>query len=134
MSIGFCCVSMPTLFRLLAHHLPSHKKIRSWLNSRYTSAKLKRSTDSAWKSSRLGRILLFNKSETPNRSRDSYLDTEGNNRGRLDLDTLSSPYGQGSMKKSVLTFIDGGENNVFDDDGIHCEIELQQHSRQYDSC
>lgn len=74
---------------------------------------------------------MFSKSETPNRSRDSYLDIEGNKSGRLDPDALSSPYEKGAMQKSVRTLINGGKNKAIDDDGIHFEIELQQHSRPY---
>lgn len=133
MSIGLSCVSMPAMFKVLGHHLPPYEKLKSWLTSRYSSDKPTTSTSSFWKPPRLGGNLLFNKSETPNRSRDSYLDIERNNPERLDPNALSSPYEKGSMQKSVRTFINSGRNNVIEDDGIHFEIEMQQHSRQYDS-
>lgn len=81
----------------------------------------------------MDRRLLFNKTESFDRSQDSYLDIERNNPEQLLPNALSPPHEQGSIKKSVRTFISSGKHNMAEDDGIHFEIELQQHSRQCDS-
>ena len=122
MSIGLCCVSMPAVSKMLVHHLPPYEKLKSWFDSKYDVAK---STihSSSRKAPRLGRDFYFDKTDT-SRSRDSYIDIEGNKPGRLD------PYGRGSVKKPVRTFISSGENHGIDEQGIHCEIELQQQSHQ----
>ena len=119
---------------MLNHHLPPYEKLKSWLTSRNVPAKSTMTSDSPfWKASRLGRKLLFSKTETPNRSRESYLDIERNNPGRFTPDALSSHYEQGLTKNSVRTYINSGTENLIEDDGIHCDIELQQHSQQYGS-
>ena len=132
MSIGLCCISMPALSKMLGHHLPPYKKFISWLLSPHNSSNFTFPNSSLSKSPRQKRDLLSNKRETP-RTRDSYLDLEGNNAERLDPDASLSPYERDSMKDVVRTFIGSGKHNVIDDDGIHFEVELQQHSRQYDS-
>lgn len=66
-------------------------------------------------------------------SRDSYLDLENNNVGRRHPDVSLSSFRMNSTKKAVRTFIGSGKSEVIDDDGIHLEIALQQHSRKYDS-
>ena len=75
------------------------------------------------KAPRLGRDFYFDKTDT-SRSRDSYIDIEENRLGRLD------PYGRGSVRKPVRTFISSGENHGIDEEGIHFEVELQQQSHQ----
>jgi len=121
---------MPALSKMLGHHLPPYGRFKSWFNSWCISAK----TRTSWNSSRLGRILLFDRSENPGRSRDSYVDIEAKKSSGHAPDALSSPYEQGPMKESVQTFIRSGKNKVIDNDnGIHYEIEMQQHSQHYDS-
>ena len=122
MSIGLCCVSMPALSRMIAYHAPPYEKLKSWFDSKYSLAK---STiqSSTRRTPMLGRDFYSDKTDT-SRSRDSYIDLEGNKPGQLD------PYGRGSVKKPVRTFITSGENHGMDAEGIHFEIELQQQSHQ----
>lgn len=121
---------MPALSKMLGRHLPPYKKLKSWLHSRYNTAKSTIPNSSLGKSPSWGRGLLGNIRETP-RSRASYSDLDGNDVERLDPD--ASPYKTGSTKKAVRTFIASGEHNVIEDDAIHLEVELQQYSRQCNS-
>ncbi|KAM0802924.1 hypothetical protein BDR22DRAFT_887254 [Usnea florida] len=130
MSIGLCCVCMPSMFKMLGHHLP---QLKAWITSRYPSGKASISNDSVKRLPRMGWNLLRHRTETPDTSRNSYLDIERNTPGRLDTGTSSLPYQEGSMQQSVRTFINSGNKNVTDDDGIHYKVELKQLSRQYNS-
>ena len=126
---------MPAFSKMLSHHLPPYEKIKSWSTSRNVPTKTtKTSHNSSWKVSTLRRKVLSNKTKDPNRSRESYLDIEGNDPSLFHTNALSSPDEQGLIEGPVRTFINGGESNATKDDGIHCEIELQQHSRQYHRC
>ena len=128
MSIGLCCVSMPAFSKMLSHHLPPYEKIISWLISRNLPTKsTKTSHSSSWKVSTLKKkLLLSDKVKTPNGSRESNLDIEGNNASLIYANAPSSPDEQGLIEKPVRTFIKGGESNVTKDNGIHCEIESQR--------
>lgn len=131
--IGLCCVSMPALPKMLGHHLPPCVKVKTWIISRFSSVRRKSSNSYAGKPLKLGRLFSSNNNKTPNTSRDSYVDLERNGLGRPDVDHLTPPYGQGSVKESVQTFIKSGEKKSVDDDAIHFEIEMKQHSQKHNS-
>jgi len=125
MSIGLCCVSMPTLNKMLVYHLPPYKKLKSWLSSRYTSA---RSTiENAYRSQPKALGNLF-KSSNSNSSRGhhSYTDLE-NDKGKIlrpGAELELQPTG-----RSVQTLIGTGDTSATKDSGIHLKVKLQQDTR-----
>ena len=81
MSIGLCCASMPALSKLLGHHI-DYARLKSWVESRYDSFKSKNSKNS------FSKYILYNRRETPTKSRDSYINMEEATKGAL----IQTPY------------------------------------------
>lgn len=123
MSFGLCCVSMPALSKMLAHHQPPYEKLKSWVSQRYNSVRSNIGKSSLRQPLKMGNLLRMNK--TDSRSHDVYLDLEHNKDANLQSDTAHPQHELGPLN-SVRTLIGTGRSNRVDDSAIHYEVDLQQ--------
>ena len=134
MGIGLCCVSMPALSKMLSYHLPRYEKLKSWMSSRYGSAKSSTANSSVKPPTGLGR--LFNPNAGKNSKRhDSYFDLEDNrstSQSKATPHLGSLPYELSPVKSSVQTLIGTGNRVQVHENQIHLETDVKQNSQSCD--
>ena len=135
MGIGLCCVSMPALSKMIAHHLPRYEKLKSWMSSRYGSTKSSIAISPLKPPTRRGKFLNPNASKI-SRRHDFYSDLEDNRspfQSKLTPRLESLTYELSPVKSSVQTLISTGNRTQIHENRIHLEMDVKQNSQRCDS-
>lgn len=123
MFIGISCACMPAFSKMLHHHLPAIKKIRSALSSRFASLRYSSSVATTGHSG-------FSQSDAP--SHYPVAETGHGPYTHLEVEMASprsapfQPTYELGQLQSVQTFIGKGRRKGASDDKIHLTHEIQQ--------
>ncbi|KAL9009984.1 MAG: hypothetical protein Q9173_005034 [Seirophora scorigena] len=135
MGIGLCCVSMPALSKMITHHLPAYRRLRSRLSSRYAAVARSTVVDTSHPSLKrqqslgLLRVLKLSGSSKSSEDSGSYSGLEGNNEevrqqtGAPRVGVL--PYELGRTQTTIRTLIGTGDGTRTQTGGIHVAVNMQ---------
>lgn len=131
--VGVITASMPAFARMLHHHLPPWKQLKSRFSFRKSSSQTessKRSWPTLVKGSAAAKTRLEEK-KMPYNSRTPFVDiersaAEGNG-------AISGPHFEMDNLKSVKTYIKGGQRGNVDEDGIYLKHDLERTWSSIDS-